>query len=153
MRRSDKEITSSEMIKDILKRSRVIHIATTSDTHYPYLFTVNYGYRDNHIFFHSAPEGKKIKMITMDPWVCFQVVTDVKMSPGENPCTDWSMQYKSVTGYGWASVVSDPEEKIRGLNILMDHYTSKGPFTFTDKNLEETAVVRIVIDSMTAKGS
>ena len=32
----------------------------------------------------------------------------------------------------------------------MAHYTNKGPFIFTDKNLEETAVVRIVIDKMTA---
>ena len=153
MRRSDKEITDSKLIEDILQRSRVCHIATTSDTHYPYLFTVNYGFRDNKIYFHSAPEGKKIELIKQDPWVCFQVVTDIQMITGENPCKDWSMNYKSVTGYGWAGVVSDPKEKIEGLNILMEHYTNKGPFTFTEKNLEETAVVRIVIDKMTAKGS
>ncbi len=75
------------------------------------------------------------------------------MTTGEDPCKDWSMKYKSVTGYGWAGIVNDPEEKIVGLNILMAHYTSKGPFIFTEKNLEETTVVRIVIDKMTAKRS
>jgi len=152
MRRSEKEITDKDLIQDILSRASVCQIAFNGDRH-PYLITVNYGIRDNHLFFHSAAEGKKIKLVTMDPWVCFQVVTDIKMITGKNPCTDWSMKYKSVTGFGWAGLVSDPEEKIRGLNILMDHYTDKGPFIYTEKNLKETAVVRIVIDSMTAKSS
>ena len=79
------------------------------------------------------------------------VYTDEQIVSGENPCKDWSMKYRSVIGYGKAIILKNPMEKAEGLNILMAHYSKKGPFEFSEKNLEETTVIKIGIDEITGK--
>ena len=81
----------------------------------PYLVTVNYGYKKNCLYFHSAPDGQKIDMIRKNPNVCFMVYTDDQIVSGENPCKDWSVKYRSVIGYGKASILKDPGEKTEGI--------------------------------------
>jgi nitroimidazol reductase NimA-like FMN-containing flavoprotein (pyridoxamine 5'-phosphate oxidase superfamily) len=152
MRRNDKEITDWQKIEDILKKGKLCHIAM-ADGNKPYLVTVSYGYRDNTVYFHSASEGKKIGWLRKNPRVCFMIYTDEALVTGENPCRDWSMKYKSVIGYGKVRFLNNPEEKAEGLNIIMAQYTKNGPFTFSEKNLEETAVIKIEIEEISAKGS
>ena len=65
------------------------------------------------LYFHSALEGKKIEIIHSNPEVSFQVITDSKLVTGQNACEDWTMKYRSVVGNGYASIIEDPEEKIR----------------------------------------
>lgn len=150
MRRKDKEITDPRQIQEILKNGKLCHIAMTSGDE-PYIITVNYGYRDNYIYFHSAPEGRKIEMIRKNPKVCFMVYTDEQIVSGENPCKDWSMKYRSLIGYGKATILENPHEKAEGLKILMEHYSNKGSFEFTAKSLKETAVIKIEIEEITGK--
>jgi nitroimidazol reductase NimA-like FMN-containing flavoprotein (pyridoxamine 5'-phosphate oxidase superfamily) len=152
MRRKDKEITDIRQIEDILNKGRLCHLAMASGNE-PYLVTVNYGYKNNCLYFHSAPGGQKIEMILKNSNVCFMIYSDDQMVSGENPCKDWSMKYRSVIGYGKATILENPVEKAQGLNILMDHYSKKGPFDFGAKNLEETAVVKIDIEKISGKVS
>jgi uncharacterized protein len=150
MRRKDKEITDIRQIEDILLKGKLCHISMASGNE-PYVVTVNYGYKNSCIFFHSAPEGQKIEIISKNPKVCFMVYTDEQIVSGENPCKDWSMKYKSVIGYGKAIILENPREKAEGLNILMDHYSKNGPFEFNEKNLKETSVVKIEIEEISGK--
>ena len=152
MQRKDKEITNQQIIEDILKSGRLCHIAMAYDNE-PYLVTVNYGCRDNTIYFHSAPKGKKIDWLRNNPRVCFMIYTNDVMVTGDNPCSDWTMKYKSIIGYGQITILNSPEEKAEGLNILMAQYTENGPFKFVEKNLEETVVIKIEIEEISAKGS
>jgi uncharacterized protein len=152
MRRKDKEITDIRQIEDILNKGKFCHVAMASGDE-PYLVTVNYGYKNDCLYFHSAPDGQKIEMIRKNPNVCFMIYSDDQLVPGDNPCKDWSVKYRSVIGYGKASILQDPEEKTEGLNILMEHYSKKGPFEFIEKNLEETTVVKIDIEKMSGKVS
>jgi len=79
------------------------------------------------------------------------IYIDDELVDGENPCRDWSMKYKSVIGYGRAILLEDLIKKAEGLNILMAHYAEDGPFTFSEKNLRETAVIKIEIEEISAK--
>ncbi len=152
MRRKDKEITDTRQIQEILENGKLCHIAMAIGDE-PYLVTVNYGYQDGCIYFHSAPEGRKLEIIRKNPNVCFMIITDEHMISGENPCRDWSMKFKSIIGYGRATILENQNEKSEGLNILMEHYSKKGPFGFSEKNLEETAVVKIEIEKISGKVS
>ena len=62
MRRKDKEIKDKKEIESIIKRAKVCRIAL-SDNNMPYIIPVNYGYKNNCIYIHSASEGKKIDII------------------------------------------------------------------------------------------
>ena len=152
MRRYDKEIADTKEIERILERGILCSIAF-SDGDEPYLITVNFGYSDGSIYFHSAGTGKKMNLISKNPQVCFQVVVDDELVTGENACNDFTMKYKSVVGYGRISVLEDEEEKRRALSILMKQHTGKEEFTFDEKIIAETVVLKISIDRMTGKKS
>lgn len=152
MLNKDKQITDNQKIEEIIKSGRLCHIAMANRNE-PYLVTVNYGYWDNTIYFHSAPKGKKIDWLRKNPRVCFMIYTDDELVEGENPCRDWSMKYKSVIGSGRATLLKHPAEKIEGLNILMAQYTKNGPFKFSEKNLRDTTVIKIEIEEISGKVS
>jgi nitroimidazol reductase NimA-like FMN-containing flavoprotein (pyridoxamine 5'-phosphate oxidase superfamily) len=152
MRRKDKEITDIKQSEDILCRGRFCHLAMASGDD-PYIVTVNYGYKDNCIYFHSAPGGQKLDMIKNNPKVCFMIYVDDVLIGGKDPCNDWTMKYRSVIGYGTATFLKTEAEKIEGLTLLMEHYSKKISFEFDKVNLRKTTVVKIEIETITGKVS
>ncbi len=152
MRRQDMEITDPEGILAIIRKGLVCHLALV-DEGKPYLVSMNYGFLDNSLYLHSALEGRKIDIIRRNPEVCFQIVTGTRLATGPDACSDWTMKYRSVTGFGKAFLVEDKKEKTRAMQILMDQYTTKGPFEFSNERLAQTRVIRIKIQEMTGKVS
>jgi len=150
VRRHDKEIKDPEGIREIIRRGLVCHLALV-DGGKPYLVSMNYGFRDDSLYLHSAQEGRKIGILRQNPEVCFQVITGTRLSTGEDACGDWTMKYRSVTGFGRAHLIDDEQEKIRAMQVLMDQYTTKGPFEFDPVRIGQTMVIRIDIDEMTGK--
>ena len=150
VRRDDKEIKDPEGIREIIRKGLVCHLAMV-DNGKPYLASLNYGFRDNALYLHAALEGRKIDIIRRNPDVCFQVITGNRLTTGPDACEDWTMKYRSVTGFGKAVLVEQDTDKIEAMQILMDQYTTKGPFEFTPERLAETMVIRIDIDEMTGK--
>ena len=72
MRRNDKKIESECDIIEILQRGEICFLSMVDDGK-PYVVPLNYGYADGALFFHSAPEGRKIDVLKGDPQVCFTV--------------------------------------------------------------------------------
>jgi nitroimidazol reductase NimA-like FMN-containing flavoprotein (pyridoxamine 5'-phosphate oxidase superfamily) len=152
MKRKNNEINDKKKAESILREGILCSIAF-SDGSYPYLVTVNYGYHNGCIFFHSAKEGKKIGLIRKNPKVCFQVVVDAELVQGENACSDSTMKYRSVVGYGRISLLEDEKEKAEGLNVMMKQHTGRGNYEFGKNSLKDTAVLRIDIERMEGKKS
>ena len=61
------------------------------------------------------------------------------------------MNYKSIVGTGIISIVEDEQERKRGLNTIMKHYTGKDNFVFDDEILNMTCILRLEIEEMTGK--
>jgi nitroimidazol reductase NimA-like FMN-containing flavoprotein (pyridoxamine 5'-phosphate oxidase superfamily) len=152
MRRKEKEITDIKAIEKILNQGILCSIAFSDGTD-PYLITVNYGYRDGCIYFHSANEGKKMDLIRKNPKVCFQVVVDDELIKGERACSDFTMKYRSVVGYGKISLLQTEEDKADGLSVLMHQHTGQANYEFGKNSLRETAVLKINIERMSGKRS
>lgn len=150
MRRIEKNITEKQELEDILNRGEVIHLAM-ADENGPYVVPMNYGYRDGTIYLHCAPQGRKIDMITTNPRVSFNVTVDTKLFKGINACA-WTYHFMSVTGFGRACVVTEREDVINGLDVIMEHY-GRAENTYTVNALERVVVLRIDIDELTGKRS
>ncbi len=150
MRRSDKEIKDRRELESIIKSAGVCHLGL-SDNDTPYVVPVNFGYRDNQLYFHSATQGKKIDILKRNNRVCFELDTGHELVKSEIPCT-WGMKYRSVIGFGRAFFVEEPGEKKRVLNAIMEHYAGNS-YDFSRDQLEKVVVIRIEIDSMTGKSS
>jgi nitroimidazol reductase NimA-like FMN-containing flavoprotein (pyridoxamine 5'-phosphate oxidase superfamily) len=138
MRRQEKEITDPGQIASILDRARVLCLAL-HDEPAPYAIPV----------VHSAPRGAKIDLLSSHPRVGFTAWADETLVTGETAC-DWGVRASSVAGIGTARVVTDPPEKLRGLDAIMRHYGAAGP-VYRPDILARTTVIAIAIDSMRAR--
>ena len=72
MRRIDKEINDIQSIELILQEADHCVIAL-SENNSPYLVPMNFGFKDNILYLHSSPEGKKIEILKVNNKVSFGV--------------------------------------------------------------------------------
>jgi hypothetical protein len=118
----------------------------------PYLLPFNYGYRDGILFIHSAHEGKKIELLKRNPNVCFEVEDPVSIIRGKKACS-WSTRFRSVVGEGKAEILSSPESKKEGLEVIMAQHGGPELTDFEASEMEKMVILKITITTMTGKQS
>ena len=150
MRREDKEIKDNNEIESIMQRATVCRVAF-SENDVPYIVPVNFGYKDDCLYFHSAAEGKKIEIIRQNNNVCFELDIDHEVVRSGTPCK-WGMKYRSVIGFGKAFLVRNVEEKRKALNTIVKHYSGK-PSDYPESAISNVAIIKVEIESMTGKKS
>lgn len=143
-----KRILQQYEIEEIIQKAEICYLAINSGKA-PYVIPMNYGYIDKSLYLHTGLHGKKLDLIRRDNNVAFCINGDNQLVAGEKAC-GWSVKGKSVTGYGRAILISNSDEKIKALDIIMSHYTS-GPFDYNPKSVEVTMIIRIDIEEMTGK--
>lgn len=148
MRRKDRLVTDKKWMEEILKRAQMIHIGLAGEDGWPYIVPMGYGYADGVIYLHGAAEGKKNEMVAANPKACFQISLDVEVLR-ESTGSNFSMKYRSITGYGQIRTLTTLAEKNAALKILMDHYD--GPHTDITNENAKIWVARLDIESMTGK--
>jgi nitroimidazol reductase NimA-like FMN-containing flavoprotein (pyridoxamine 5'-phosphate oxidase superfamily) len=150
LRRTDKEITDRDEIESIIRKSLVCRLGLT-DNATPYIVPLCFGYTDNRLYFHSATEGRKIEILKRNNEVCFEFDDNLEVQAGKAAC-DWGMKYRSVIGYGRASLIEDPEKKRKALDVIMAQYAD-GAFEYSEKALGKALLIKVEIESMTGKKS
>lgn len=153
MRRKEKEVLEKDLIEFVLQKAEVCRVAF-SDNNQPYLVPLSFGYEPGEpgfLYFHSALEGRKLDMLTLNPRVCFEVEYGCKLVRTETPC-NFTVHFASVIGFGTASIITDHARKAYGLDLIVKHYGAVPP-SYEIKALSKLAVVQIKIDEMTCKKS
>lgn len=153
MRRKDREITEESAIRAILDKAQVLHLAMI-DGDRPYVVPLHYGYALTEgrltLYLHSAREGRKLSVLQQNDRVAFVLETDVSsVSGGDVPCK-YGATYASVMGEGRAVILTDPQEKMVALSVLMQTQTGRR-FSFTPEMTEGVTVIRVNVDSYAAK--
>ncbi len=149
VRRKEREITDPEEMQKILKHTNYITIALCLNNE-PYLVSLNHGYEQarNCLYFHCAPEGKKLIYAKANPKVWGQAVSDFGVT---DEC-DYS--YTCVHFSGNLSLISDLPEKKHGMEILI-RQVALNPESKLAKikpeKLENTTIGRIDIEYMSGK--
>jgi hypothetical protein len=152
MRRKDRQIEGHVEIMSILQQADVCRLAM-SDDNVPYIVTMNFGFGKEaakSLYFHCAPEGKKIDILKKNNLVCFQADVGHEFFLHDVSC-GCSMQYQSVVGMGRISFVTEMSEKIEALQAIMTHYTKKSEHVFKNEMVERTAIMRLDIDEISGK--
>ena len=150
MRRKDKAIVELAEIEEIVRKSLVCRLGLAEENR-PYVVPLIFGFKDRTLYFHSAPEGKKIEILRKNSKVCFEFDLDHEVLVDEKACK-WGIKYRSVIGFGKASFVEDLEEKRKGLDVIMQHYSGRS-FQYPEPAVENTVVIKVEIESMTGKES
>ena len=153
MRRKDREVTDRGMIHEIIDRCMCCRIGFY-DEGQVYIVPLSFGYEkngdDDTFYFHGAQEGRKIDLIHKSPSVGFEMDTGYRIHEGELACS-YSAAFQSIIGNGEMSMVTDPEEKKKGLKLIMDHTAGKKEWVFSDKMLSAVAVFKLTVTQLSCK--
>lgn len=152
MTRREMEITEPEKIREILEKSKVIHVGLV-DEGMPYVVPMNYGYSFDGsrmtIYMHGAKKGYKLDVIRKNPICCFEMECEVEPFTGDVACK-YGTAYSCLMGRGRIGIVEDTEEKKQAMTLLMKAQTG-GDFEFDDKLVSVVSVLRIDTEVYTAK--
>ena len=151
MRRSEKLINDTDIIEQILNESSICRIAFSIDGE-AHIVPVNFGYMNNKLYIHSAPEGQKIDFIKKNNRICFEMELDHEIIKDKVAC-NWTTKYRSVIGYGTISIIHEKSQKINGLNIIMSKYGGPDKNSYSESALNRMILLVIDIDTLTGKQS
>ena len=148
MRRS-KQLLGSNEVMDIMKRGITVTLGMKGDEEFPYVVPVNYVVEEDHFYFHCARVGHKWDVLQYDPRVSFCVIDQEDIV--EEKFTSY---FRSVIGFGVASVVVDSDEVIHALRLLVKKYSPsyvvEGEKEIQD-HLANVAIVRVDIKEISGK--
>jgi len=151
VRRKERAVLSKEGVEKIIRKAEILRVAFTSNQQ-PYIVPVNFGYHNSTFYFHCANEGKKLDMIRLNSKVAFELEGKVELIKGDIPCK-FTMAYESVMGSGTASIVEETQEKIVGLNHIMNQYSDEVTLKYKKNMVDRIVIVKIEVDEMTGKKS
>ena len=137
-----------DTIESIIQQATVCRIGLCDDGQ-PYVVPVSFGYEDSTLYIHSGTKGRKLDILRKNDAVCVEFDVDHQIIEAENPCK-WNVGYRSVIGFGRASLVEDPEERRKALDLVVTHYGGE-PIDYPDDTLARTAIIRVDIQEMTGK--
>lgn len=156
MRRKDREVTTLSEIDDILQKSHVIHLGIHAGD-YPYVVPTNYGYELDSaghltLYIHGAPAGRKVDLLAQDGRVGFEIDDGGSLMKSEtSDASENSWWYHSVIGTGTAEQITEPDEKVIGLERLLIHETNHVWDAPDDHDLAYVNLYRITVKDYSAK--
>lgn len=144
-----KQLITANEIEELLSRVLVGRLATCKDNQ-PYVIPMCFTYYNGKIYFHCAPQGRKIENMKANPKVCFQV-DEHRLVPSPIPC-DFTMHYQSVLVFGKVQFLKDPKEKLEILKVMVDKYNTTKIAKQLDKLMvHQVEVGEIAIEEITRK--
>lgn len=150
MRRKDREITDRKEILDIVNSAKVMRIAFF-DEEYPYVLPFNFGYeeKDGRLYFyiHTATEGRKNTLIGRNNKVAFEL--DICHDYVQGSITSL---YESVVGNGTMTEITDTEEKLSALSLILKQY-GESTYKADISCAARTRVYRLSVNEISGKAN
>lgn len=120
-----------------------------------YNVPVHFGYEVDdqdkfHLYFHGNAKRKRASLLKQNPHVGIELDADHELLVS-NTNSGHSARFRSVIGQGVAHDLTNSNEKIHGLTLLMKQYVDKIPEKFTQEMVEKVHVWRIDLDNISCK--
>ena len=149
IRRKEREITDPDEMRQVLKTTKYVTLALSKENE-PYLVALSHGYDQikNCLYFHCAPEGKKLIYAKANPRVWGQAVLDFSVSE------DCRYSYTSVQFSGKICLITDLNEKKHAMEVLVRQVSLKPEEKLAKimpERLDKLTMGRIDIDYMSGK--
>ena len=147
MRREDRAISIEDAIV-LLESAEYGVLSMASPDGVPHGVPLNFALAGNSIYFHCAPEGRKIDCLAANKTVSFCVVGNTQVLPEE-----FGTRYESVIATGTIEELT-AEDKREALLLLVrkysPEYVAEG-LEVIDRLIGNTKVFRIPLESVTGK--
>ncbi len=144
----NRPITTRADQEKIIRKCQYCNLAMVDPEGKPYVIPMNFGFDGDYVYFHGSANGKKVDVLKNQNDVCISFSTDHELRyVNEEVACSWSMKYRSVLVFGKAEFVTDQEEKIKCLNVIMNHYASR-EFEFNSPAVREVMVFKVRVEKM-----
>lgn len=138
MRRKDREVKDPARIEEAIAQSEILRVGFVDEGEV-YIVPVNFGYSREDgrytLYFHGASAGHKYDLACKGGSVGFEMEAASKLQIQQEIACNSTCDFKSVIGSGRIFLVTDPEEKRKGLNQIMGHFTGRAAYVFEEKAL------------------
>jgi len=149
MSQEEKYFDQPEQIHAVIRRCNVCRLGLARDNE-PYIVPVCFGFDGQSLYIHTGTKGRKIEFFEANPRVCLEFEDQVRViTDSDRPCA-WSMAYTSVVGTGRIRELLTEDEKVGGLNQIMNHYSGKS-WVMPRQKLDSTRVWAVDIESWSGK--
>lgn len=170
MRRIDREM-SREFGKQVIDRARFGTLSMIDKNGEPYCIPLSIVRDENTLYFHSAADGKKVRLFECNPRVCIAFVGKIKIP--ENYTAEqlqeiakdetkaallissvFTTEYESALVEGRVELVEDENVKIKAMRLICEKYTPSkmGYFDMAVKaGLGRAHVYKVEIFEISAK--
>ncbi|MCW3785024.1 pyridoxamine 5'-phosphate oxidase family protein [Plebeiibacterium sediminum] len=144
------EHLDNERIEKIIRKCDVCFVGVI-DGDVPYVLPMNFGFKDNVIYLHSAPGGRVIEALNNNNNICVTFSTDHELA-FQHPEVACSYRMKSKSVVAWGKVVfqEDMAKKEEALNIIMEQYSDK-KFTYSEPAIRNVKIWEVPIDNVSCK--
>lgn len=149
IRRQDR-LMSEEESKSLLRNGEFGYLSMIAEGDKPYGIPISYVWDgEDSVYFHSAPEGKKLRAIANNNNVSFCVVGHTQVIP-EHLTTE----FVSIVLKGTIEFVSDDVESMKALGLLLDKYSpeyKESGMKAAEKSLPRTRILRMNVAEWSGK--
>jgi nitroimidazol reductase NimA-like FMN-containing flavoprotein (pyridoxamine 5'-phosphate oxidase superfamily) len=141
-----------EIVNSILDAGFLAHVGFNVNGQ-PFVIPTLYGRQQDTLYLHGSAASRMLRQLETGIPACV-TVTLVDGLVLARSAFHHSMNYRSVTAFGMARKIVEPEEKTRALRVISDHLIAgrwndvRPP---TEKELKATAVLEFSIEEASAK--
>ncbi|HTX02082.1 MAG TPA: pyridoxamine 5'-phosphate oxidase family protein [Candidatus Acidoferrales bacterium] len=151
-RHPERGVYDREPIHAILDEGMIAHVGFL-DAEFPVVIPTAYGRDGDCIYMHGSAAASWCKRMTAGVPVCVTVTLTDGLVLARSTFKH-SMNYRSVMIYGNAALVSNIEEKLHGLECIVEHLVpgrSREARSPNENELTATSLLRISLDEASAK--
>lgn len=157
MRRKERQVTDAAEIDSVIADCDCCRLGFI-DEEGVYIVPMSFGFENTGgvrtFYFHGAREGRKARCIEQctksGTLASFELDTAHEIKTADTACKH-SSYYKSVMGTGRAEYIESNSEKLRALNLVMEHNTGKGGWQIPDAMLSHVLVFRLEVQTISCK--
>jgi nitroimidazol reductase NimA-like FMN-containing flavoprotein (pyridoxamine 5'-phosphate oxidase superfamily) len=152
VREADRAVYDRQAAYRILDEGFLCHVSFVVDGQ-PFVIPTSYGRTDDSLYIHGSAASRMLRQMKDGVPVCI-TVTLLDGLVLARSIFNHSMNYRSVVVLGKATLVDDPEEKIRALRLLSEHIIpgrwadSRQP---NERELKATSILRVPVEEFSAK--
>lgn len=152
VRESERGVYDRDTVYRILDEGFICHVGFNLDGQ-PFVIPTSYGRSGDNLYIHGSAASRMLRSLDKGISVCI-TVTILDGLVLARSIFNHSMNYRSVVILGTATVVQDPEEKLKALRLLSEHILpgrwadSRQP---NERELKATFALRVPITEFSAK--
>lgn len=148
-RRQDRLLPEPEAI-NLLKNGEYGYLSLVSEENKAYGIPISFVWNGvESIYFHCAPEGRKLRILSENDDVSFCVVGKTKVIPNQ-----FTTEYQSIILSGKLKIVTEEKESMKALELLLDKYSPNDKtvgLKYSEKSYHRTRILRLDVEKWSGK--